>query len=66
VSFHLPTTLPSRMGLVDDDLSPAAARVLAAIGDAGVLDRLAELSGSDFTSLMLEVARRRAGEFVLA
>jgi hypothetical protein len=45
---------------VDDDLSPAAARVLATVGDPGVLDRLAELSGSDFTSLMLEVARRRA------
>jgi hypothetical protein len=54
------TTLPSRMGLVETDLSSAAARVLAAIGGPGVLDRLAELSGSDFTSLMLEVARRRA------
>jgi len=54
------TTLPSRMGLVKTDLSPAAARVLAALGGPGVLDRLAELSGSDFTSLMLEVARRRA------
>jgi hypothetical protein len=41
------------------DLSPAAARVLATVGP-GVLDRLTELSGSDFTSLMLEVARRRA------
>ena len=48
------------MGLVETDLSPAAARVLAAVGGPGVLDRLAELSGSDFTSLMLEVARRRA------
>lgn len=33
--------------------------MLATVGP-GVLDRLAELSGSDFTSLMLEVARRRA------
>ncbi len=36
------------------------ARVLAAAGGAEVVDRLAGLSGSDFTSLMLEVARRRA------
>jgi len=60
VIFQVPvTTLASRMGLVETDLSPAAARVLATIG-ADVLDRLTELSGSDFTSLMLEVARRRA------
>jgi hypothetical protein len=49
---------------VEDDtgpiLSPAAARVLATVGGPGVLDWLAELSGSDFTSLMLEVAGRRA------
>ncbi|HUA40874.1 MAG TPA: hypothetical protein VMA32_04890 [Streptosporangiaceae bacterium] len=38
----------------------AVARVAAAVGGTGVLDRLAALSGSDFTSLMLEVARRRA------
>jgi len=41
-------------------LSPAAARVLGEVGGSEVLDRLAALSGSDFTSLMLEVARRRA------
>jgi hypothetical protein len=46
---------------MEADLSPAAARVLAGVGGPGVLDQLAELSGSDFTSLMLEVARRRAG-----
>jgi hypothetical protein len=40
--------------------SPAAARVLSDLGSTDVLDRLAELSGSDFTSVMLEVARRRA------
>lgn len=40
--------------------SPAVARVAAAVGGSEVLDRLAALSGSDFTSLMLEVARRRA------
>jgi hypothetical protein len=34
--------------------------VPAAVGGPGVLDRLVELSGSEFTSLMLEVARRRA------
>lgn len=41
-------------------LTPAVARVAAAVGGSEVLDRLAALSGSDFTSLMLEVARRRA------
>lgn len=35
-------------------------RVLAAVGGSDVVERLAGLSGSDFTSLMLEVARRRA------
>ena len=39
----------------------AVARVLGEVGGSEVLDRLAALSGSDFTSLMLEVARRRAG-----
>lgn len=39
---------------------PAVARVAKAVGGSEVLDRLAALSGSDFTSLMLEVARRRA------
>ena len=41
-------------------LSPAAARVAAALGGEATLDLLAGLPGSDFTSLMLEVARRRA------
>jgi len=54
------TILARQSGLVETDLSPAAARVLATLGGRTVLDRLAELSGSDFTSLMLEVARRRA------
>src|SRR6201984_2857528 len=35
-------------------------RVLPRIGGTETLDRLAALSGSDFTSVMLEVARRRA------
>jgi hypothetical protein len=35
-------------------------RVMAAVGGSDVVERLAGLSGSDFTSLMLEVARRRA------
>jgi hypothetical protein len=35
-------------------------RVLPRIGGTETVDRLAALSGSDFTSLMLEVARRRA------
>ena len=38
----------------------AVARVAGAVGGIDVLDQLAALSGSDFTSLMLEVARRRA------
>jgi len=38
----------------------AVARVAGAVGGSEVLDRLAALSGSDFSSLMLEVARRRA------
>jgi hypothetical protein len=38
----------------------ALARVLAAIGGIEVVERLAGLSGSDFTTVMLEVARRRA------
>ena len=38
----------------------AVARVARAVGGSEVLDRLAALSGSDFASLMLEVARRRA------
>jgi len=38
----------------------AAARVAGAVGGSDVLDRLVALSGSDFTSLMLEIARRRA------
>ena len=37
-------------------------RVLAAIGGTDVVAALANLSGSDFTSLMLAVARRRAGQ----
>jgi hypothetical protein len=41
-------------------VSSAVARVAEAVGGSDVLDRLAALSGSDFTSLMLEVARRRA------
>jgi len=35
-------------------------RVLAAVGGTDVVGRLASLSGSDFTSLMLAVVRRRA------
>jgi hypothetical protein len=40
--------------------SPALARVLPAIGGAEVVERLAALSGSDFTTVMLAVARLRA------
>jgi len=43
------------------DASTAAfGRVQRAIGGADVVERIAGLSGSDFTSLMLHVARRRA------
>ena len=44
----------------DSPGSPALARLLPAIGGSAVVDRLAGLSGSDFTSVMLEVMRRRA------
>jgi hypothetical protein len=37
-------------------------RILAAVGGTDVVARLASLSGSDFTSLMLAVARRRAAQ----
>jgi hypothetical protein len=40
--------------------SPALARLLPRIGGVDVVDRLVALSGSDFTSVMLEVMRRRA------
>jgi hypothetical protein len=36
-------------------------RVAREAGGTEVVDRLAALSGSDFTTVMLEVARRRAG-----
>ncbi len=36
-------------------------RVAREVGGTDVVDRLAELSGSDFTTVMLEVVRRRAG-----
>ena len=41
-------------------MEDALERVLARIGGIGTVERLAGLSGSDFTSVMLEVARRRA------
>jgi hypothetical protein len=41
-------------------MEDAIERVLPRIGGGETLDRLAALSGSDFTSVMLEVARRRA------
>jgi hypothetical protein len=41
-------------------LPAALARLLPRLGGTEILDRLSSLSGSDFTSLMLEVARRRA------
>jgi hypothetical protein len=41
-------------------MEDALDRVLPRIGGSETLDRLAALSGSDFTSVMLEVARRRA------
>jgi hypothetical protein len=40
----------------------ALARVAAAVGGSEVVERLVGLSGSDFTSLMLDVARRRAAQ----
>jgi hypothetical protein len=43
-------------------LPAALARLLPRLGGIGMLDRLSSLSGSDFTSVMLEVARRRAAK----
>ena len=40
--------------------SAALKRLLPKVGGGEVVDRLASLSGSDFTTVMLEVARRRA------
>ena len=49
---------------MSEDRSGAAsgplARVLPGIGGMATVERLAQLSGSDFTSVMLEVMRRRA------
>lgn len=44
----------------EEPISGALARVLPAIGGDEAIERLARLSGSDFTTVMLEVARRRA------
>jgi hypothetical protein len=43
-----------------NDATRALRRVAREIGGTEVVDRLADLSGSDFTSVMLEVVRRRA------
>jgi hypothetical protein len=52
-------------GDVDEPGTVAAAgafdRVAREVGGTDVIDRLAALSGSDFTTVMLEVVRRRAG-----
>jgi hypothetical protein len=52
----------TRVELDQRDVAPAGAlaRVLRAIGGADMAARLASLTGSDFTTLMLDVARRRA------
>src|ERR1700761_3650780 len=42
------------------DVNGAVDRVAREVGGMGVVDRLAALSGSDFTTVMLEVVRRRA------
>lgn len=47
-------------GMSSDDASGAVDRVAREIGGMEVVERLAALSGSDFTSVMLEVVRRRA------
>jgi len=44
----------------DVDTASAVDRVARAAGGMEVVDRLAALSGSDFTTMMLEVVRRRA------
>jgi hypothetical protein len=42
------------------DVNGAVDRVAREVGGMGLVDRLAALSGSDFTTVMLEVVRRRA------
>jgi hypothetical protein len=42
------------------DAGDALGRVAREVGGVELVDRLAALSGSDFTTLMLEVVRRRA------
>jgi hypothetical protein len=56
----MPDPAVTTSGTGDGGLSPAVRRLLPAIGGGAVLDRLAALSGSDFTSVMLEVVKRRA------
>jgi hypothetical protein len=51
---------PEEHGQHEPPPSAALRRLLPAIGGIEVVDRLAALSGSDFTSVMLEVVRRRA------
>jgi hypothetical protein len=48
-----------RSGTIDA-MSGALRRVTGSIGGTDIVERLSGLSGSDFTTLMLEVARRRA------
>jgi hypothetical protein len=50
----------AKIGCMADETHPAVRRVADSVGGPDVVDRLADLSGSDFTTLMLEVARRRA------
>lgn len=45
---------------MDGQLHPATRRVLEELGDPELPDRLASLAGSDLTTLLLEVMRRRA------
>jgi hypothetical protein len=53
-------------GAADSEaLAGVLGRVLPGIGGIGIVERLSALSGSDFTSVMLEVARRQAAKEVV-
>jgi hypothetical protein len=51
---------------MEGTVHPALRRVLREAGDPGLVDRLAALAGSDLTTVLLEVQRRRASRITPA
>jgi hypothetical protein len=60
IGWCLPAAIAHDQCMSGGDAVDALDRVAREIGGTEVVDRLAALSGSDFTTVMLEVARRRA------